>query len=1268
MKKHISLSYAVLIIAAASLGSCAVDVEEVSKGGIAGIVADKVTGEPVPTVKLKLSPGGNSTVTGSDGSFQFEELEAGEYTVTYTKDGYRDGTEKLLVKNTLKTDAHLLIERIPAIITTDKEILDFGENSGVTSLSFNLINSSYKPLEWNVDYTCTWIKEIKPKTSGILNYGKTATLIVEIDREELEAGNNETYIVVYSEDGSAEVKVTAIGGERHIPSLIVSDATSITSNSAILNGKIQNAGSPEYFERGFVYAQASMPTLDNGQSVTVARTDDLDFSYALDGIELGKKYFVRSYAKNIIKRAETVTYSSNEISFVTKSTSPIMTISDVTELNVTQGTVMLIGKIENAGDPAYTEKGFVYAAHNNPLYENDFKVPVPGNEIGLFRQKIEGPKIDTQYYVRAYSLSKIGIFYSDETTFILASSAPMVSIKAVSDISVIGRSVTFNGCVDAAGEPAYTEKGFVYGDSNTPTINDIKVLVEGSEVGNYSVSVKNLEVDKIYYLRAYAIGRNGISYSNDVQSFVIKTTAPVVSMVSVEDLNASTMTARLKASITNEGNPPYIRRGFVYGTNFNPTLSDNKKEDSGMGTGSFECELMVPSMDTKYYVRAFVTNSLQTIYSHECLYFSLENTSPSVSQLKIEQVSYSDRTVMAFATVTNAGIPQYEEKGFVYSLSRNPILGKSNSLTVSGSGIGGFSTVIKGVQPQSVYYIRAYIKNHVGVFYGEESSFSIIPTLASVSLDSISDENVYSQSIQLHGSVLDFGDPKLVERGFVYGFLTSPSVENGTKVSVKGEGDSYHVTIGELELNRKYYVRAYVINEAGISYSEKEMNFTLSASLADSRMSGNPIVDYERRTISVSGYLWNLGTPTAFERGFVYSTKLYSPTLENNEGRIVVPGVDLNSFTLTIPSVEYDAEYHVRSYAINALGVAYSTPVVISTACSVPSNLLIQTLDIDYSSNSVMAKIYVGNLGTPQCSEVGVVYSSDTVEPSLDNCEKAVCGTIVSGYQKISIKNLDKTKRYYMRAYAKNYKGVVYSDVGEAVMYETYEIETTGLMVQTHGGYGDFNTANTACENSNASGYTNWRLPSISELSQVYECRSLINMPYSSSFWSMSKYDKSSRSAYYILSRGLVKADYVVNSNSYRCVRNVDGTDDTSVGSEDKNEVDIVVHTLSATTGSRPISSGPGTTLRIQYYAELFGSVVVNKGSYMERGFVVNSSGTPTFENSTIQIVLPVTTSESGEFSGDRTFGVNTNYYYRAYVKTSNGEYIYGDTFSFIIK
>lgn len=198
-----------------------------------------------------------------------------------------------------------------------------------------------------------------------------------------------------------------------------------------------------------------MPTVDNGQAVTVARTDDSGFSYVLDGLELGKKYFVRSYAKSIIKRAETVTYSSNEISFLTKSTSPVVTISDVTEINVTQRTAMLNGKIENVGDPAYTEKGFVYATHNNPLYENDLKVSVPGSEIGLFRQKIEGLEIDTQYYVRAYVKGVAGILYSSEECFALSSSEPTVSITGMSDLSVIDRTITIIGNVDNVGVPPY---------------------------------------------------------------------------------------------------------------------------------------------------------------------------------------------------------------------------------------------------------------------------------------------------------------------------------------------------------------------------------------------------------------------------------------------------------------------------------------------------------------------------------------------------------------------------------------------------------------------------------------------------------------------------------------------------------------------------------------------------------------------------------------------------------------------------------------------
>lgn len=47
--------------------------EEVTTGSISGIVSDKTTGEPIPTVRLTLEPDGTSTVTGSDGSFSFKK-------------------------------------------------------------------------------------------------------------------------------------------------------------------------------------------------------------------------------------------------------------------------------------------------------------------------------------------------------------------------------------------------------------------------------------------------------------------------------------------------------------------------------------------------------------------------------------------------------------------------------------------------------------------------------------------------------------------------------------------------------------------------------------------------------------------------------------------------------------------------------------------------------------------------------------------------------------------------------------------------------------------------------------------------------------------------------------------------------------------------------------------------------------------------------------------------------------------------------------------
>lgn len=56
---------------------------------ISGTVMDRDNGEPLGNVSLTLTPGGLNTYTGSDGSFQFNDIDAQQYTLQAQKSGYK---------------------------------------------------------------------------------------------------------------------------------------------------------------------------------------------------------------------------------------------------------------------------------------------------------------------------------------------------------------------------------------------------------------------------------------------------------------------------------------------------------------------------------------------------------------------------------------------------------------------------------------------------------------------------------------------------------------------------------------------------------------------------------------------------------------------------------------------------------------------------------------------------------------------------------------------------------------------------------------------------------------------------------------------------------------------------------------------------------------------------------------------------------------------------------------------------------------------------
>lgn len=125
-----------LITALFTVVSCSSDLDDESTtGSISGSVSDATTGEPVATVNVTLMPGGQSTVTGTDGSFSFRNLESGEYTLEISKEGYKPNSSAVTVRTGDSTPAHLLIERIPAIVTADRGTLDFGDNPSLNTIT-----------------------------------------------------------------------------------------------------------------------------------------------------------------------------------------------------------------------------------------------------------------------------------------------------------------------------------------------------------------------------------------------------------------------------------------------------------------------------------------------------------------------------------------------------------------------------------------------------------------------------------------------------------------------------------------------------------------------------------------------------------------------------------------------------------------------------------------------------------------------------------------------------------------------------------------------------------------------------------------------------------------------------------------------------------------------------------------------------------------------------------------------------------------------------
>ncbi len=99
-----------------------------------------------------------------------------------------------------------------------------------------------------------------------------------------------------------------------------------------------------------------------------------------------------------------------------------------------------------------------------------------------------------------------------------------------------------------------------------------------------------------------------------------------------------------------------------------------------------------------------------------CIY---EQTLTTEAATDITETSATLNGVISIVS-ENCEVPNNSEQGFVYSTEIQPTL-EDIQVNVNGTNI---STNIEGLTPNTTYYVRAFLTNNFGDFYGDEVSFS----------------------------------------------------------------------------------------------------------------------------------------------------------------------------------------------------------------------------------------------------------------------------------------------------------------------------------------------------------------------------------------------------------------------------------------------------------------------------------------------------------------------------------------------------------------
>lgn len=189
---------------------------------------------------------------------------------------------------------------------------------------------------------------------------------------------------------------------------------------------------------------------------------------------------------------------------------------------------------------------------------------------------------------------------------------------------------------------------------------------------------------------------------------------------------------------------------------------------------------------------------------------------PTLQTNEVTDITETSATLNGVISILseNCDVPNNIEQGFVYSTEIQPTL-EDTKVNVNGTNI---STTIDGLTSNTTYYVRSFLTNNFGDFYGDEVSFTTIA--GQVLLNTIEATNITENSALSGVEIISDGNTTIASKGICWSTIQNPTTIDDN-IFDNSNSDMFTTLIENLTPNTQYFVRSYATNEFDTYYGEE---------------------------------------------------------------------------------------------------------------------------------------------------------------------------------------------------------------------------------------------------------------------------------------------------------------------------------------------------------------------------------------------------------------------------------------------------------------